>query len=160
VLHGRVGRWTQAAAGKRQAAANLVAGLIPRAQRVTDPDMARALVERDQAMEARARTLAEQAVEGRHRWVRQLGTPPSDPARREQWMREVSTVAAYRDRWGHTDRSIVGNRSDMTAVEQIGHHNRAQAAADRALAITRTENVPQADPAPDMTVRAANGVDL
>ena len=41
---------------------NLIAGLIPRIQRVSDPELAQALVERDQAMEGRARTLADQAV--------------------------------------------------------------------------------------------------
>ena len=62
VLHGRVERWTQAAGGRNRRADNLIAGLIPRAQGVSDPEMAQALAERDQAMEERARTLAEQAV--------------------------------------------------------------------------------------------------
>src|ERR1019366_5603809 len=47
VLHGRIERWTQAAGGRRPMADNLIAGLIPRAQRVGDPEMARALAERD-----------------------------------------------------------------------------------------------------------------
>ena len=60
VLHSRVDRWTQAAGGRRRTAGNLIAGLIPRVQGVNDPEMARALAERDQAMEGRARALAEQ----------------------------------------------------------------------------------------------------
>ena len=51
VLHGRVERWTQAASGRNRRADNLIAGLIPRAQGVSDPEMAQALAERDQAME-------------------------------------------------------------------------------------------------------------
>ncbi len=47
VLHGRVDRWAQAAGGRRRMAGNLIAGLIPRAQGVTDPEMAEALAERD-----------------------------------------------------------------------------------------------------------------
>ena len=48
VLHGRVHRWIQAASGRRQGADHLIAGLIPRVRGVTDPDMARALTEREQ----------------------------------------------------------------------------------------------------------------
>ena len=99
VLHGRVERWTQAAGGRNRRADNLIAGLIPRVQRVSDPELAQALTERDQAMEGRARSLADQAVESGESWVQRLGTPPASPARRERWIREVSTIAAYRDRW-------------------------------------------------------------
>ena len=58
VLHGRVQRWTAAAASKRRGPADLVAGLLPRAKGVADPDMGRALAERDQAMCQRAREMA------------------------------------------------------------------------------------------------------
>ena len=47
VLHSRVDRWSDAAGGRRRHTGQLIAGLIPRAQGVTDPDMARALAERD-----------------------------------------------------------------------------------------------------------------
>ena len=70
VLHGRVDRWSQAAGGRRRHTGHLIAGLIPRAQGVTDPDMARALAERDHAMEQRARSLAEEAIAAGHSWVR------------------------------------------------------------------------------------------
>ena len=43
VLHSRVERWTQAAGGRNRKADNLIAGLIPRAQRVSDPELAQAL---------------------------------------------------------------------------------------------------------------------
>ena len=115
VLHQRVDRWTQKAGAQRRTTPNLIAGLIPKAQGVTDPDLAKALLEREQAMEARARALAEQAVEDRHPWTRGLGIPPSEPARREQWMRQVATVAAYRDRWCHTGASIIGTAEDLNS---------------------------------------------
>ena len=99
VLHARVERWAVAASSRRQARPNLVAGLIPRAMGVSDPDLARALQERDQAMERRARELGEQAVGEGRAWARRLGPPPADSARREAWLQAVSTVAAFRERW-------------------------------------------------------------
>ena len=99
VLHARVDRWMRAASGRRRGADHLIAGLIPRVRGVTDPDMARALTEREQAMELRARTLANQAIEAGHGWVQRLGPAPDHPGHRARWLREVSTIAAYRDRW-------------------------------------------------------------
>jgi hypothetical protein len=52
VLHHRIEMWV-AAAPKRAAGADMVAGLIPRAVGVTDPDLALALKEREAAMERR-----------------------------------------------------------------------------------------------------------
>jgi hypothetical protein len=85
VLHGRVKRWAVAAASRRRGTADLVAGLLPRAAGVTDPDMARALAERDQAMSRRARDIAEEAVRSNHPWVVQLGPPPTQPVARAHW---------------------------------------------------------------------------
>ena len=63
VIRGRVDRWAQAAGSTRRAVTNLIAGLIPREVGVTDPDMAQGLKERDEAMQSRARALAEQAIQ-------------------------------------------------------------------------------------------------
>ena len=84
VLHGRVDRWVAAAGSKRLPATDFIVGLVPRAKGVADEDMARALRERDEAMERRATTLAEQAVERNAAWVRLLGVPPADPATRQR----------------------------------------------------------------------------
>ena len=86
-------------ASKRQASAGLIAGLVPRALGVDDEDLARALQERDRAMERRARELAEQALAEGQAWARSLGPAPAEAGRREAWLRAVSTVAAFRDRW-------------------------------------------------------------
>jgi hypothetical protein len=129
VLHGRVERWTQAAGGRNRRADNLIAGLIPRAQGVSDPEMAQALAERDQAMEERARTLAEQAVGTLDGWAQPLGDPPEGSAQRERWMRAVSTIAAYRDCWHITSNSALGTQGDAGSIEQAGQRRRAQAAA-------------------------------
>jgi conjugative relaxase-like TrwC/TraI family protein len=53
VLHHRVEMWIAAAGSKSAQGANLVAGLIPRASGVNDPDLARALADREHAIEAR-----------------------------------------------------------------------------------------------------------
>jgi conjugative relaxase-like TrwC/TraI family protein len=159
VLHRRVERWSGAARGRRPGGDNLIAGLIPRAQRVKDPEMARALAERDLAMEGRARSLAEQALEDRRGWVQRLGSPPSDPARRAQWMREISTVAAYRDRWHISDPSTLGKQSDVGTTEQTGQRRLAQAAAAQAIAISGARANQQNSPSPGATLEVQRGVE-
>jgi len=160
VLHGRVERWTKGAGGRRRRADNLIAGLVPRAQRVSDPEMAQALAERDQAMEERARILADQAVETRQSWVRRLGTPPAAPVSRERWVREVSTVAAYRDRWHISGQSTLGRQGDVSSIEQTGQRQRAQAAAARAIAISGARMEQQNSPSPEAAVEVQRGVEL
>jgi predicted transcriptional regulator len=134
VVHGRVDRWAQAAGSRRHAPSNFVAGLIPRAVGVTDPDMARALDERDEAMQRRARTLAEQAIEQNRVWVRRLGIPPSDPLTREQWIEAVTTVAAYRDRWNvGNDHKPLGSEGAVRSIEGVSQRKRAHTAVERAI---------------------------
>ncbi len=135
VLHGRVSRWAEGSRPIHGHADDLIAGLIPRARGVADPDMARALQERDRSMEWRAGTLAEQAVTAGAAWLRRLGVTPVDPACRARWLREASTVAAYRERWNisHDHRPL---GPDSTSIEQIGHRRRAQAAIDRARTLS------------------------
>jgi conjugative relaxase-like TrwC/TraI family protein len=136
VLHGRVDRWLTAAGSRRQAASNLIAGLIPRAVGVTDPDMVRGLDDRDQAMQRRAADLATQAIQRGQVWVRRLGSQPADPAVREAWMQAVSTVAAYRDRWAiGNDHRPLGPDDAAKTIEALGHRRRAQAAVERALQV-------------------------
>jgi conjugative relaxase-like TrwC/TraI family protein len=160
VLHGRVERWTEAAGGRSRRTDNLIVGLIPRAQRVSDPEMAHALAERDQAMEKRARTLADQAVGTGESWVQRLGTPPATPARRERWIREVSIVAAYRDRWHITGQSAVGNQGDASSIEQTGQRQRALAAAARATALSSAALEQPSSFSPEVAVQAQRGVEL
>jgi hypothetical protein len=134
VLHRRVDRWIQGSGSRRPTPRNLIAGLIPRAMGVTGLDMVRALDERDQALERQARELALQAVERGDRWITRLGTPPTDPARREQWIRAVSTVAAFRDRWniGNDDR-LLGPEGAVRTTEATSHRKLAHASAEQAI---------------------------
>jgi hypothetical protein len=141
-LHDRVNRWTRASASRRQGASQFVAGIIPQALNVTDEDMARALTERADAINTRARILAEQATRAGEAWIKQLGTPPADPTRRERWLREASTVAAYRERWNVTGRDPVdANRS---TIERMGHEKRAEMAAELARSIAADDGRQQA----------------
>jgi conjugative relaxase-like TrwC/TraI family protein len=157
-LHGRVERWTRSASGRSRV--GLIAGLIPRARGVTDPNVARALAERDLAMEQRARTLAEQAVRSGEPWVKRFGTPPATPAHQERWLREVTTVAAYRDRWHVSGQSPLGQRDDGRGAEQTGQLRRAQAAAIRAMAFGGTGAQHQTVPVPEAAVEVRGGIEL
>jgi hypothetical protein len=162
VLHGRVQRWAHAAAPKQRGGANLVAGLIPRASGVTDTDMAQALAERDHAMERRARELAELAVERGEPWVRRLAPAPSDPTARQQWMRAVSTVAAYRDRWAVADdRLPLGLDSAVTGIEEMRHRTRAEGAVRQAVGLSREALVSRAEVGGvDSGIATARAIDL
>ena len=136
VLHGRVDRWVRASDPQRRATADRIVGLFPRLAGVTDPDMARALDDRQFLIEQRAREVATTAVENRQPWAAQLGSPPSDPVRRELWLRRVDTISAYRERWGITDRTILGTR-EPASLEQEAQRRLAQSAVEVALSTTR-----------------------
>jgi hypothetical protein len=135
VLHGRVEAWAERAGSRRRGTSNLIAGLIPRATGVTDPDMARALTERDQAIERRATTVAQAAVKKGAPWVRHLGAPPADPALHRAWMAQLRVVAAYRDRWTLNGPAPVDTPEQARTLEQLGHQRRAHAATQRAVAL-------------------------
>jgi hypothetical protein len=159
VLHARVDRWTQAASGRRRGSGGLIAGLIPRARGVADPDMARALAERERAMETRARTLASQAVEAREAWVRRLGRAPDDRGHRARWLREVSTIAAYRDRWRITGPRTLGGGDDVTSVEQTSQLQRALVAGERARAMSRAVGATETSTGHEVEIDAVRGVE-
>jgi conjugative relaxase-like TrwC/TraI family protein len=156
----RVDRWTQAAGSRRRSSDDYVAGLIPRARGITDPDMARALAERDQAMQTRTRGMAIQAIESGRPWVKALGATPEDPARRARWVREVSTVAAYRDRWHITGNDTIGSSGDGVSSEQAIQRRLAEGAAARARAVSdgALRAQPRDDHAPQINVE--RGVEL
>ena len=137
VLHGRLDRYAEAAGTKRRAATNLIAGLVPRAKGVMDPEMAKALQQRDEAIERRAAALAAWAVERKHPWVRRLGSPPDEPAACAAWTHQVRVVAAYRERWNLNGVAPVDELEQASSIEQVGHQRQAQAAAKHALTISR-----------------------
>ena len=159
VLHARVDRWMRAASGRRRGTDNLIAGLIPKVRGVTDPDMASALTEREHAMELRARTLANQAIEAGHGWVQRLGPAPNHSGHRTRWLRQVSTIAAYRDRWHITGPAPIGSQKDLKRTEQISEFQRAHYALVRARAISQPVGATQANISHDLEIDIVQGVE-
>jgi hypothetical protein len=87
-------------------------------------------------MEQRALSLAQEAIAGRDNWVQSLGDPPSTATGRERWLREVSTIAAYRERWNVEGQRPLGAAPDRENQEQTTQRKRALAAGERAKAIS------------------------
>jgi conjugative relaxase-like TrwC/TraI family protein len=162
VLHHRVERWTQAAGSRRSAADNLIAGLIPRAVGISNPDMADALSQRDDAMERRAHSLLEEAAERDDPWLKRIGPLPTDPQTRAAWARRAATVAAYRERWSIRGDSVVGQSADVASIEQLGQHKRASAAVEQTLALAHgSEPIRTLErPGVEVGVAPRNGVGL
>jgi hypothetical protein len=161
VLRDRVDCWAQVAGSSRRTSTNLIAGLIPRAVGLTDPDMARGLEEREEAMQRRARALAEQAIERGAVWVRGLGIPPSDPVAREHWVEAVTTLAAYRDRWNiGEDHRPLGSGIELRTIEAISQRRLAQAAANRASKLAHASRAEAPGVGDITTISPAGGVEL
>lgn len=100
VLAARLAKLTAARSGGTRPGRRpwYVAGLIPEAIGAMPADMRRALTELRDSTEQRATALAGQATQEDQPWVRRLGPPPADPARRAAWEQQVRTIVAYRDR--------------------------------------------------------------
>ncbi len=132
VLISRLQKAGQPRQGTRKTAPKLVVGLIPVADGPMSEDMAKALVERQSHMEARALILAEQAVEVAVPWLKRLGTAPATDSARRRWLYEVRTVVAYRDRYRVDGRSALGEpRNEAQKLDAA----RAERAIWRARAI-------------------------
>lgn len=136
VLHERLARATArpAGSGRARQAPRLIAGLIPYASGVTDPDMHQALTERQNLIEERAAALFTSAVADEDTWVGQLGQRPHEAKRASTWRRCGQIVAAYRDRYRITGPAPLGQKPTNTA--QKIDAARAQAALDRAQRLT------------------------
>ncbi|MBV9661257.1 MAG: AAA family ATPase [Acidimicrobiales bacterium] len=133
VLHHRVDAWAKG----RETSDTFVAGLIPRAQPAADPDLARGIHERENAIETRATTRAEHAADSLAPWIDRLGRPPTDPMARSQWLQAVKVVAAYRDRWDlEGDPRPLGPEA-TASTEQARQRQRALVAARRAVIVSR-----------------------
>lgn len=134
VLHERVDRWVAAANPGRRVRDRSVAGLIARADGVTDPDLRRALDERAEAMERRAVALLERALRNGEAWIGARGEPPTDALLFAQWAREARTVAAYRELHNIRDETPAALTQAGSAIG-IGEARAAVAAWQRARTI-------------------------
>jgi hypothetical protein len=109
--------------------------------------MVRGLEERDEAMQRRARTLAEQAIKRNETWVRRLGIQPSEPLAREQWMEAVTTIVAYRDRWNVDDARLpLGSKGSARSIEATDQRSLARAALDRASRLSDASGARRPEP--------------
>jgi conjugative relaxase-like TrwC/TraI family protein len=106
VIHHRLDHWVTTAASKPELAdGRLIAGTVPRAVGVTDPDLQLALNHREAALEQRAQALAAIAIENNEPWVRALGRRPGDPDGEARWLDTVAAVATQRDQLSTDDAS-------------------------------------------------------
>jgi hypothetical protein len=109
--------------------------------------MGQALTERAALIEQRAEALVARAVEAGEPWIRKLGSPPDDPARRLQWELAAATVAAYRDRHGVTDPvHPFGEPTGGGQWTRRADRRRAQAAADQARRLARAQRADHSHP--------------
>lgn len=139
VLTARLAKLTAARSGgtRPHRRRHYLAGLIPEASGAMPTDMRRTLTDLRDLIEQRTTTLASQAIQESQPWVRRLGPPPADPARRATWEQQVRTIAAYRDRYG-----IVGSDALGPAPSGEGQrldHQLADAAARQAQATASDE---------------------
>lgn len=109
-----------------------IVGLIPKVDAISDPDMQQALIERQAVIEQGACELSQPAVRSRQPWAVQLGTPPTDPVRREHWYRQLDTITTYRKRWNITGPNILGHES-TGSLERQTQQQLAEAAIGTAL---------------------------
>ncbi len=131
VIHYRVARAAArpAGSGRARKAPRLIAGLIPYASGVLDPEMRAALDERVALIEARTDAVLEGALTDKAPWTKALGTPPPDARRAAAWRNAARVVAAYRDRYRITDDAPLGAlpASEAQKVDAL----RARTALDR-----------------------------
>lgn len=108
---------------------SLIAGLIPRAEGLTDSDLRRGLEEREHLIVQRAQHLAQTALDSGEAWTASFGTQPVGRTK-ELWIRQVETVAAYRDRY-RIDGSLPLGPEPTNTPQRIDAA-RAKAALERA----------------------------
>ena len=148
VLAARVARWTDhtmetAPVARRQR--RLIAGLVPAADGVTDPEMQRAMTERDALLEERATEIARRAINERAPWLQTLGAEPTSVARQTQWRRCVEIVAAYRERHDITDTTSPIGDPGFSWTQRHDYRQAAQAvqAAQRLAGVLKDSSARQ-----------------
>ena len=116
-----------------------IVGLFPTVTGVADSDTKQALQDRSTLIEQRARSLALFAIEHRQPWTLRMGRPPADPTQRENWLRQLDAIAAYRERWQINGEAFLG--TEPRSHEQTAHQQFVQLAASSALTISRPPDV-------------------
>lgn len=132
VLRRRIQEATNSRTGSsRRLSPRLIAGLIPRATGITDPDLRRGLHERERLIEERVNSLVREALDQKQPWTQALGPMPNGRTR-ALWIEQAATVAAYRDRYQIRSPQPLGV-APATTSQRIDAA-RARAALERARA--------------------------
>ena len=148
VLHHRVDRYVTGVGYPSPPATELVSGLFPRPTGITDTDVLLALNDRASAIEERARTLAEEAIERGDFWVSKFGNPPPWDELYERWVLEVTAGAAYFDCWGVDEPDTLFDGAPVRHEQEV-QRSRVVNAAQRARTlteITATPTLPSYEP--------------
>jgi hypothetical protein len=74
-------------------------------------------------------------------------------------MHEVSTVAAYRDRWHIISQRAVGTDAEPGSIEERSQRQRARAAIERAVAITTAQGEQATSANPQVEVEVQRGLE-
>jgi hypothetical protein len=138
LLHGRVTKWIKSSGDRMQA--DRIVGLFPASVGVTDQDVIQGLHERRELIAQRARSLTMTALEEGQPWTLRFGRPPADARGLEDWLRQLDTIAAYRDRWQVSGNAILG--AEPRSPEQMTQWQTGQRALSAALDATQTVNSP------------------
>jgi conjugative relaxase-like TrwC/TraI family protein len=138
VLHYRIDRYMTGVGYPAPSASELVAGIFPRPNGFTDPDILLALNDRTDAIEQRARELAAIAIERGDAWVSDFGDAPDTDELNERWELEVAAGAAYLDRWGIDNPDTIFDDATV-CQEQQTQRGRVLSAARRAYALAVVE---------------------
>ncbi|WP_246142328.1 MobF family relaxase [Lacisediminihabitans profunda] len=124
----------QTGSTRRRGSSPLIVGLIPEATGQMTIEMRAALNERKALIEKRAMTIAETDTTAGVPWTVTLGPAPAGEKQRQQWLRQVRVIAAYRDRYQITDpKPLGGEPSPQSRLD----HARAQAAIRTAQRIAK-----------------------
>lgn len=143
-LLGRVASAFNTNAGNAQPVRYL-AGLVVPGEPATHPDHQRALDRAGASITQRANYLIHQARTDGAPWIETLGTQPGDPQGALTWVTAAQAVATYRDRWGITDDTPLGN---CIGPDRTQHRDRSR--ASRAIdALTKTWPEPTPEAVPD-----------
>ncbi|MFT4233826.1 MAG: MobF family relaxase [Microbacterium sp.] len=122
----------------------MIGGLVPAADDVTDPDLRRALTEREQRITAEVSRAVERQLAGladaQQPWHREFGTPPATVEQRRTWMTGMAVVAAYRERAGITDAGDTLGPPPTDARLRVAYA-RAISARQKAIAVAETGSV-------------------
>ncbi|MCW2830278.1 MAG: conjugal transfer protein, partial [Aeromicrobium sp.] len=113
----------------------LIAGLIPEPLGGMSDEDRRAIQERKNLIESRARVLAEEGISTGAAWARRLGEKPADSHVAKYWLLAAATVAAYRDRFKVTGDLPLGgaSTSDAQRAERQRAHRAVREAASLSL---------------------------